>query len=165
MPAGRPRAYDPQVADSILERLAGGESLNSICRDPETPARSTVLSWVLDDTDGFSAKYARARVIQAHSLVDDLNDIADDGTNDWMERNSPGSPGWVANGEHIQRSRLRYDARKWAASKILPKTYGDKLDVEVAGKNGGPIQSVTVTTNDPVEAARVYQKMMSGEAE
>jgi hypothetical protein len=53
--------------------------------------------------------------------------------------------------------------RKWMLSKMLPKSYGDKNEVAVVGANGGPVQSqsVTVSTADPIEAARVYQKVMS----
>ena len=59
--------------------------------------------------------------------------------------------------------RLAYDALKWHASKMVPKVYGDKTEVAVVGANGGPVQSqsVTVSTADPIEAARVYQKVMS----
>ena len=44
----------------------------------------------------------------------------------------------MANNEHIQRSRLRVDARKWIAAKLLPKRYGDKL--QHTGDGGGPIR-------------------------
>ena len=47
--------------------------------------------------------------------------------------------GWNGNGEYIQRSRLRVDARKWAASKMAPKKYSDKQQVERAGPDGGPV--------------------------
>jgi hypothetical protein len=69
------------------------------------------------------------------------------------------------NGENIQRSRVRIDTRKWLLSKMLPKVYGDKSEVAVTGANGGPVQSqsVTVSVNDPIEAAKVYQKLMSGD--
>jgi hypothetical protein len=129
----RPTIHTPELARSILKRLADGESLRSICRAEEMPDRSTVYDWVLDDVDGFSRQYARVREMQAHALADDQVDIADNGSNDWMERNDPDNPGWLANGEHIQRSRLRFDARRWAASKILPKVYGDRVDVNHGG--------------------------------
>ena len=69
--------------------------------------------------------------------------------------------GWELNGEHIQRSRVRIDTRKWLLSKMLPKVYGDKAEVAVTGADRGPVQSVTVSVTDPIEAARVYQKLMS----
>jgi hypothetical protein len=58
--------------------------------------------------------------------------------------------------------RLAYDALKWHAGKLAPKVYGDKTEVIVATPNGGPaqVERVIIPTNDPIEAARVYQKFM-----
>ena len=67
--------------------------------------------------------------MQTDAIFDENLEIADDGRNDWMERHGDEEAGWVANGEHIQRSRLRIDTRKWMASKLAPKKYGDKLDL------------------------------------
>jgi hypothetical protein len=36
-------------------------------------------------------------------------------------------------GGFVARQRLRIDARKWFASKVAPKKYGDKLEVEGKG--------------------------------
>ena len=108
---GRPTIYTDDIAKAIFTRMAMGESVRSICRDPEMPARSTVMAWAYDHKD-FSDQYERAIQIRAMSLVDEIIDIADDGSNDWMERNDPENPGYKTNGEALQRSRLRMDARK-----------------------------------------------------
>ena len=60
---GRPSVYTPQLADEICERLAAGESLRAICADPHMPDKHRVREWALDDRDGFSPRYARARQI------------------------------------------------------------------------------------------------------
>lgn len=148
---GRPTSYSQDVAEVILERLADGQSLRSICAIEGMPGRTTVYRWVLDDVEGFRNQYTRAREIQAYALEDDLRDIADNGSNDWMERNDPDNPGWTVNGEHLQRSRLRVDTRKWVASKILPKVYGEKVQQEIVGPNGGPqrVQIEIVGTPPP----------------
>lgn len=126
--------YDPEIARVILERLSDGETLNEVCRTPGMPKPSTVRRWDLDDVDGFAAQYARARILGYLQMADDLTDIMDDGRNDWMARqmaneseDSPAKIAWQVNGEHVSRSRLRVDARKWLLSKALPKIYGDKL--------------------------------------
>jgi hypothetical protein len=68
-----------------------------------------------------------------------LLEISDDGRNDWMQRRGNDERGgWELNGEHIQRSRVRIDTRKWLLSKMLPKVYGDKSEVAGTGPNGGP---------------------------
>ena len=62
-------------------------------------------------------------------------DIADDACNDWMERlGEDGQPiGYQLNGDHIQRSRLRIETRKWLATKLQPKKYGDRQEQEHSG--------------------------------
>ena len=97
------------------------------------PAEATVRQWVLHNRDGFYAQYAEAREIGYQTMADELLEIADNGQNDWMERNAGDDAGWQANGEHVQRSRLRLDTRKWLLSKALPKIYGDKQTVEHQG--------------------------------
>lgn len=126
----RPSDYSPELALSICERLVIGESLRAICREESMPGLSTVFRW-LEQDQGFREQYARARDIQADTFADEITEIADDGSNDWMERkNAEGENiGWQVNGEHIQRSRVRIDTRKWIASKLKPKKYGDKLAV------------------------------------
>lgn len=98
------------------------------------PSRAAVHKWLKEDRGGFMDKYARAREDQADVLAEEILDIADDARNDWMERNGEDSVGWALNGEHVQRSRLRIDARKWYAGKLRPKVYGDKVDHEHTGK-------------------------------
>jgi hypothetical protein len=157
---GRPSTYSQEIADEVCRRLEGGESLRAICRDEGRPHESTVRLWALDDREGFAARYARARELQYYAIADELLEIADDGRNDWMQRRGDERGGWELNGEHIQRSRVRLDTRKWLLSKMLPKVYGDRTEVAVTGANRGPVQSVTVSVTDPIEAARVYQKLM-----
>ena len=124
---GRPSLYSDKLAAKICERLAEGESLRAICADKAMPSISTVMGWLFDGNHGeFSEQYARAREAQAEIRADEIVDIADDASGDFTA-DKDGK--LVANSEHIQRSRLRVDARKWIAAKLLPKRYGDKLDL------------------------------------
>lgn len=129
---GRPSSYTAEIGASICARLACGETLRSVCRDDDMPSESTVRQWVIDDREGFSAHYARARDLGLDAMADELFDVADDGSNDWMERldRDGYSIGWELNGEHVQRSKLRIDTRKWYMSKMAPKKYGDRLEVD-----------------------------------
>lgn len=139
---GRPTEYTPEIAREICDRIAAGESLSSICKsDEKFPHKSTVCGWVLDDREGFSQQYAIARQLQAQLLADEIVDIADDSTNDYMLRQSKSGEDYEAvNPEAIGRARLRVDTRKWYLSKVLPKVYGDKVVTEHTGPNGGPVQ-------------------------
>lgn len=140
--AGRPTTYNEGIALVICERIADGESLRTICDDPDMPARSTVFKW-LGEHKVFSDQYAHAREEQADALFDEILSIADDGQNDWMEKygRDGESIGWQVNGEALRRSQLRVDARKWMAGKLRPKKYGDRIVNEHTGKDGGPIET------------------------
>ncbi len=141
---GRPTRYTTDTASTICSRLAGGESLRSICRDDTMPSLSTVMGWLFDgEHEEFSQQYARAREVQAEVLADELADIADDRSNDFT-KDKDGKA--VVDHEHIQRSRLRVDTRKWIASKLLPKRYGDKL--QHTGEGGGPVNVKDLSTTE-----------------
>lgn len=134
---GRQTEFTAEIADIICERIADGESLRSICLDEDMPGKSTVFQWLAGHAE-FADQYARAREAQADSIVDEMLDIADDGTNDYITKeNSDGSTYEAVNSEHIQRSKLRIDARKWVAGKLKPKKYGDR--VALAGDGDDPI--------------------------
>jgi hypothetical protein len=124
--------FTQKMADAICERLANGESLKGICEDEVMPSRPTVYKW-LADNETFLNNYMRAREEQADYFAEEILEIADDATNDWMERrDSEGNNiGWQENGEAMQRSRLRVDARKWLMSKMAPKKYGEKSTVDM----------------------------------
>jgi hypothetical protein len=116
----------PETFDRICEQLAEGQSLRAICREPGMPSVWTVLRYV-DASPEASQQYARARELQAEFFAQDIVDISDDATNDYMKTvDADGVVGYKLNGENIARSKLRVDSRKWIASRILPKKYGDK---------------------------------------
>ncbi len=133
---GRPSRYTADLAAEICRRLAEGETLRAICRDEAMPAISTVMGWLFNGKhEDFSEQYARARARQADALFDEALEIADDASGDWAV-DKDGKK--TLDHEHVQRSRLRVDTRKWAAGKLAPKRYGDKL--QHTGEGGGPIR-------------------------
>ena len=142
MSGGRPSVYTDELAMLICTKIAEGESLRGICRQEEMPAVSTVTSWLVDETKPeFSARYAQARKAQAYLLADELIEIADDGTNDYVTKtNSDGSTYEALDSEHVQRSRLRLDTRKWYLSKVMPKDFGDSTNLKVSGDKENPLQ-------------------------
>lgn len=147
---GRPSRYTETIAITICERMAKGESLRSICVSDAMPDESTVRAWVLQDRSGFSTQYMRAREAQAHCLVEEIIAIADDSSQDVVERTrEDGTTYEVTDHDHINRSRLRVDARKWYASKILPKSYGDKVTQEHTGADGAPLTATVILTGRP----------------
>lgn len=144
---GRPTIYSEELAQVICESLMVGMSLRKICQLDDMPAISTVMQWLASGKDGFMEQYAHARQVQAEYLLDEMIDIADDSSKDYV----------VVDGqerldqEHIQRARLRIDTRKWNIEKLAPKKYGAKQQLEHTGGNGGPIETASLTPEQVIE--------------
>lgn len=124
---GRPTKFTQQLADLICLRTASCSfGLRKLCEmHDDLPCSDTVYEWRYKYPD-FSAQYAAAKLKQADFMAEEILEISDDGRNDWMEKLGEDGQGigWQLNGEHVQRSKLRIDSRKWLAAKLLPKQYG-----------------------------------------
>lgn len=107
--------------------------------------RTRIYDWMKEDAD-LANTYARAKQDQADFLVEEMLAISDDDSQDAIfvevDDKSGKSAKMVCNNEFIQRSRLRVDTRKWIASKLKPKKYGDKLEIETSD-DGHPLIVVT----------------------
>lgn len=121
-PTGRPSSYTDEVAADICAMIAEGRSLKSICSDEGMPHMSTVFRW-LGVHETFRDNYARARDAQADVFADEMTDIADFADMDAAA---------------VAKARLQIDTRKWVASKLKPKKYGDKLGL--TDGDGGSIR-------------------------
>ncbi len=125
--------YSRDLADRILDLMADGYTLNEICRRDGMPSAKAVRNWAIDDVDGFGPRYARARAALVDHWADEIVTISDDGSNDYVERhNRDGSTYTAIDHDHIARSRLRVDSRKWLLSKLRPEQYGDQLKLSGA---------------------------------
>ncbi len=125
------------------------------------PSVMTVDRWFIDDKE-FCERYARAKEEQADFLAEEILTNADDSSEDEIfiecEDGSGQSAKRVCNKEFIARSRLRVDTRKWIASKLKPKKYGEKVDVTSGNE---PLQQVPALS--PIEAAsRIAYLLMLG---
>jgi terminase small subunit-like protein len=122
------------------------------------PPESTVRHWAQDDVQGFAALFRRATEIRAARFVDEILDLCDADCTFTDEngrvRVDPGA---------IAQARLQVDTRKWFASKILPKIYGDRLVTEHVGKDGGPIQMEQVRAGIADKIARFAGAGSAGE--
>lgn len=140
---GRPAfEWTEAIEDQILDQFMEGKSFRDFLgagRQEGLPSIPTFFKH-LRDSKTFSERYARAREFQADIEFEEIKEISDNGSNDWMEVNDPDNPGYRINGEHVQRSRLRIDARKWRAAKMANGKYGDKL--ELAGDKDAPLTIV-----------------------
>ena len=125
---GRPTDFTPEISSLICERVATHAfGLKRLCKIyDDMPDESTVYLWRIKNKE-FSQQYAQAKMRQADLLAEECIDIADDDSQD-IKVNDEGYE--TFNGEFVARSRLRIDTRKWMASKLLPKQYGERRELE-----------------------------------
>lgn len=125
---GRPSLYDAAIAASICELTAtSAKSLSTITKEVGVKYW-TIVGW-LRNNEEFSQLYARAKEDQADFLAEEIIEIADDASQDVIQVDlGDGVVVEKENKEFANRSKIRIDARKWIASKLKPKKYGDKIE-------------------------------------
>lgn len=151
---GRPTDYSLDLATEICETIASNSmGVKRLCAQNEHwPDHSTIYRWLMKYPE-FSDLYARAKDHQAEVLVDEIIDIADDSSQDEKIIDKPWGEEVVLNREFADRSRIRIDARKWCAAHLRPRKYGDKIQTEVTGKNGAPIEYAELTAEERKQRA------------
>lgn len=117
-PGGRPTDYTDAVFNDICEKLADGKSLKSICEADDKPSKATFYNWI-NNSKELLDKYARAKDDGADALAEDIQDIAE---------------GVLSGKYDPSAARVAGDLKKWTASKLKPKKYGDKIDMTTNGK-------------------------------
>ena len=116
--------YDEGLAELICDQIVEGKSLRTICQGEQMPDRKSVRRWVKDRPE-FALLYAEAKEDAADAFAEELIEISDEAVpTDDRGRLDAGT---------VQKQRLKIDTRKWIASKLKPRSYGDKLDVALSG--------------------------------
>lgn len=114
---GRPTIYTNEIADDICLRVSNGRSLNSISKDKDMPTKSTIYDW-LSNNDEFSDKYRKATEQREDFHFEEMMEIADKALPESAE---------------VAKAKLQIDTRKWVLSRMNPKKYGDKQQMEHSG--------------------------------
>ena len=117
--------YSEQCGNDICELVANGVSIQEICKSDTFPCEATVYGWGSTYPD-FFLKLQLARQRCADLLIAEAMEIADDSKGD-IKTDEKGRT--VIDWENVNRSKLRVETRKWYASKLAPKRYGDKLEL------------------------------------
>jgi hypothetical protein len=146
--------YTEDIADEIIERLEGGETLTRICKFTEWgeprergtfPTYGTVLHWG-DETHEhhvpvFTQRFARARVDGHRHMVEDCIDIADTqdiGIEEVVEHSAK-------NGMSLKRARkdmlhhrnLRIHTRLQVIARMDPQRWAERLQQPKVADSGG----------------------------
>jgi hypothetical protein len=120
--------FTPELGDRICAEMVSGKSLNSVLAMDGMPSKRTVMNWLRKYPE-FKDAYRIAQQERAECWIEEIIGIADDNTADYVERElENGTVVKVVDHDHIARSRLRVDTRKWIAAKMMPRLYGDKVE-------------------------------------
>lgn len=121
--ATKPRVpMTPELWRAILDRVAAGEMVTAIGREPDMPDASTIFVHAARTREA-AEEYARARESQAHVL-------AERALSEALADHAP---------QEAQLARLRWDALRWHCSKMFPRMFSDKATLEHTGQGGGPV--------------------------
>lgn len=124
---GRPPIFTQELADKILDLMVEGKDMQEICKMPGMPSRSTVLRWQ-NQNPAFDAQCVRAREALAEFELQKLKELADGCTE-----------------ANVNSTRVKLNHFQWRVMKIAPRVYGDRVQTEITGANGGPLQVQAVT--------------------
>ena len=130
---GRPSTYSKEKSKDICQMIESGMTLLAVAELDDMPTISTIYDWIDNDPE-FADNYARARQRQADTFASMVMTEA-------------------FSAHDAQIGRLRIDALKWTASKLAPKKYGDKVEIEQTGQQNFKISfNVPDRNNAPLHA-------------
>lgn len=136
------RPMDAELKAEIVERVAAGETLTKILSAPEMPSRITVYK-ARDNDPEFASDMAAARKVAADALAEEILEISDNAAEDYR-------PDGSINYEHIARSKLKTDTRRWLIERMNPDSWGSKGQIDVT--SGG--EKLEAKELNPLESAR-----------
>lgn len=118
-----------EIFDKICERIEKGESLYKILSDENMPSSQTFYIWI--DTDELkSKKYARATELRSERIFEEILEISDTPVEGIVLETDDNGRTKEKRGDMLGHRRLQVDSRKWMLSKMMPKKYGEKLDID-----------------------------------
>lgn len=153
-----PKIDREAIIAHVLAETATGRFISRILAEDEgMPASTTFWRWIFDD-ENLRAKVADARAQGVEALLDECGEIADDGRNDFMEKQTREGSFVALDKEAVMRSKLRIETRIKMAQMLKPKTYGPKLDLTSGGERIGLSGEIEAARQRVTGAAVQHEK-------
>ena len=111
----------PAICDEVARQIAEGASLRSICRQPAMPSLSGVMNHLRASPE-FQAQYDAAREMRGDRFGEQVADIAQECYRGELDPNV---------------ARVAGALLQWAASRMAPKKYGDRIEQTVKVQDSG----------------------------
>lgn len=108
------------IIQTVFAVMADGNSARQACLEAGVPVQ-TFMDWVAADK-ALAGQYAQARDLAIEKMADEIQEISDAPV--------PTLDNGGTDTGAVQKQRLQVDTRKWLLSKMAPKKYGDKLEID-----------------------------------
>lgn len=144
------KTFNKNLFDTICEEISlSNRGLVTVCKSHNVnPVR--FYEWIHQNED-LRKQYARARELQADFLADEIIELSSSErftTENIDVETKDGFSNTEIKKDNYNRTRLEIDARKWKASKLYPKKYGERLDVTTDGEKINEVRSFNILPND-----------------
>ena len=132
----------PESMGEFCAYICQGGHMAGFCKERGL-AYQTLSDWIYKDSDR-AGMYARSREERADALADEIVSISDEKD---VQANYNGEEVTLAlDATAVARNRLRVDARKWAAAKLKPRVYGERIE---------QVHSGTMEITQPIDQVKI----------
>lgn len=146
---GRHSEYTPEMGSRICEVIStNARGLDHFHKEYDWfPDPTTIYYWLAHQPD-FSPKYYKARELQSNLYAEATIEIADKRCtyidSEGNERIDAGS---------VQLQKLQINTRQWHASKLAPKRWGDKKELEEVKAESATLKAELQALRDELAAS------------
>ena len=144
----KPRTtFSEELVDKVVEAVSAGRPLAQICRE----LNITLSAWYVwaEKHQGVSGRIAQARLDGYDAIAQEAMEIANTPiTGEETEYDGNGVLTKIKRADMIAHRKLQVETRLKLLAKWDPKRYGDRVQNEITGANGGPVQTLDTTKLD-----------------
>lgn len=150
--------YTTEIAKEICQTIAKTpKSINQLCAAyPHFPKQTTIFEWIAENEE-FSKLYLEAKQKQVLAYMEETYDIADDSSRDVIIDHAGNVK---PNSEFINRSKIRIELRKWHASRLMPKLFGDRFVADITDSKGisPEVVDCVKTLRDSIDLLKQHER-------
>lgn len=137
------------ILEKLLKHVSNGGTVRGFCREEGMPVNSVVYDWI--EEEGYSERFARARLKGFDSMADECIEIA--------ARPSPTTMNGGTDSGDVQHRKLQIETRLKLLARWDPKRYGERVAVDHSGvigskkaRNLGALSTEELATLEALEA-------------
>ena len=129
---GRPSIKTPDMLNELCQRIANGEAMSTVCESEHIASVPTVIRWLREDED-FQSDYAHAMQARGQRYGERVTQISERVERGEIDPNA---------------ARVAIDGYKWAAARLAPKQYGDRIETRHTGEVTATLVPIMPSSKD-----------------